>query len=96
MLAILSLTLQKRTSLQHIHLQLHSGQVTALSGAKGAGKSTLFKCVAGEHKPSGETHFLDAHVISGVVKPWLGQTRPWGTNSSNAWLVGCLAMAVRR
>lgn len=54
----LSLTLQKRTLLHNINLQLHAGQVTVLIGANGAGKSSLFKCVAGEYTPSGELRFF--------------------------------------
>ncbi|OXY83813.1 heme ABC transporter ATP-binding protein [Oceanimonas doudoroffii] len=50
----LSLSINRRTLLSDIHLELQSGQVTVLIGPNGAGKSTLFRCIAGEMKHEGE------------------------------------------
>jgi ABC-type sugar transport system ATPase subunit len=40
-------------ALQSIDLDLPAGQVTALAGDNGAGKSVLIKCIAGIHTPDG-------------------------------------------
>ncbi|WP_434940594.1 heme ABC transporter ATP-binding protein [Shewanella sp. HL-SH8] len=44
----LSVNIAKKTVLQDINLELHSGQVTALLGPNGAGKSTLLKSLCQE------------------------------------------------
>jgi ABC-type sugar transport system ATPase subunit len=42
-------------ALSDVHLEVPAGQVTALAGDNGAGKSVLIKCIAGIHEPdSGE------------------------------------------
>jgi D-xylose transport system ATP-binding protein len=53
--------------LHGVDLQIHPGQVTALGGDHGAGKSTLVKCVAGIHSiDSGDYIFegREVHVSS--------------------------------
>jgi ABC-type sugar transport system ATPase subunit len=40
-------------ALRHVDLELHSGEVTALAGDNGAGKSVLIKSIAGIHAPDG-------------------------------------------
>jgi D-xylose transport system ATP-binding protein len=45
-------------ALSSIDLDIPAGQVTALAGDNGAGKSVLIKCIAGIHTPdAGEIHF---------------------------------------
>ncbi|MDQ1381961.1 MAG: hypothetical protein QOJ71_2680, partial [Actinomycetota bacterium] len=38
-------------ALHHIDLEIPAGQVTALVGDNGAGKSVLIKCISGIHTP---------------------------------------------
>src|SRR5436309_7108734 len=40
-------------ALRHVDLQLNAGEVTALAGDNGAGKSVLIKTIAGIHAPDG-------------------------------------------
>jgi len=40
-------------ALSHVDLDVPAGQVTALCGDNGAGKSVLIKCIAGIHQPDG-------------------------------------------
>jgi ABC-type sugar transport system ATPase subunit len=40
-------------ALVHVDLDIPAGQVTALAGDNGAGKSVLVKCIAGIHTPDG-------------------------------------------
>jgi ABC-type sugar transport system ATPase subunit len=45
-------------ALQDIDLELRAGEVTALAGDNGAGKSVLIKCISGIHEPdAGEIRF---------------------------------------
>jgi ABC-type sugar transport system ATPase subunit len=45
-------------ALRHVDLELNSGEVTALAGDNGAGKSVLIKTIAGIHAPDGgEIHW---------------------------------------
>jgi ABC-type sugar transport system ATPase subunit len=41
--------------LRGVNLELSAGQVTALAGDNGAGKSVLIKCIAGTYQPDGGT-----------------------------------------
>ncbi|MEU4383757.1 sugar ABC transporter ATP-binding protein [Promicromonospora sp. NPDC023805] len=50
--------------LREIDLTLHPGQVHALVGENGAGKSTVMKIVAGVHRPSAGTIELDGSPVS--------------------------------
>ncbi|ART79458.1 heme ABC transporter ATP-binding protein [Oceanisphaera avium] len=54
----LSLRLSHRQLLKNINVELKAGQVSVLIGANGAGKSSLFKCIAGEHSYQGKLHLF--------------------------------------
>jgi ABC-type sugar transport system ATPase subunit len=50
-------------ALRSIDLEIRAGEVTALAGDNGAGKSVLIKCIAGIHQPdAGEILFEDRLV----------------------------------
>src|SRR5438552_6924561 len=50
-------------ALYHINLDLPSGQVTALCGDNGAGKSVLTKCIAGIYQPDHGQVFWESHPV---------------------------------
>jgi ABC-type sugar transport system ATPase subunit len=50
-------------ALVHIDLDLPAGQVTALAGDNGAGKSVLIKCIAGIHSPDAGQIFWEGHPV---------------------------------
>ena len=50
-------------ALYHVDLDLYSGQVTALCGDNGAGKSVLTKCVAGIYQPDHGEVFWEGHPV---------------------------------
>ena len=52
------------TVLANIDLEIRAGEVLALLGDNGAGKSTFIKIVAGAHTPSGGELLLDGRPIS--------------------------------
>jgi len=60
-----------RTLLDNISLHLHCGEVLAIAGPNGGGKSTLLKALIGEIPYSGKVEFLD---VNGAVhaKPRIG------------------------
>ena len=45
-------------------LEIPAGQVTALAGDNGAGKSVLIKCVAGIHHPDGGQIFWEGRPVT--------------------------------
>ena len=51
-------------ALTSIDLDVPAGQVTALAGDNGAGKSVLIKCIAGIHRPDGGQIFWDGHPVT--------------------------------
>lgn len=53
----LSVTIQRKTLVQNINCQLHSGQLIGLLGTNGAGKTSLLKAIAGLIHYSGEMQF---------------------------------------
>ena len=50
-------------ALYHVDLDLPSGQVTALVGDNGAGKTVLTKCVAGIYQPDHGQVFWESHPV---------------------------------
>src|SRR5487761_577536 len=50
-------------ALDHVDLDLPSGQVTALCGDNGAGKSVLTKCIAGIYQPDHGQIFWEGHPV---------------------------------
>src|ERR1700730_9839924 len=52
------------TALAGVDLDIRSGEVLALLGDNGAGKSTFIKILAGAHQPSGGEIFIDGESVS--------------------------------
>jgi len=50
-------------ALYHVDLDLPAGQVTALCGDNGAGKSVLTKCIAGIYQPDHGQVFWEGHPV---------------------------------
>jgi ABC-type sugar transport system ATPase subunit len=50
-------------SLTDVNLDLPAGQVTALCGDNGAGKSVLTKCIAGTHQPDRGQIYWEGHPV---------------------------------
>ncbi|GAA1974784.1 ATP-binding cassette domain-containing protein [Nocardioides panacihumi] len=50
-------------ALTDVSLDIPAGQVTALAGDNGAGKSVLIKCVAGIHPPDGGRILWEGHEV---------------------------------
>jgi D-xylose transport system ATP-binding protein len=50
-------------ALVDVNLDLPAGQVTALAGDNGAGKSVLIKCIAGIHSPDGGQMYWDGEPV---------------------------------
>ena len=50
-------------ALYHVDLDLPAGQVTALCGDNGAGKSVLTKCIAGIYQPDHGQVFWEGHEV---------------------------------
>jgi ABC-type sugar transport system ATPase subunit len=50
-------------ALVDINLDVPAGQVTALAGDNGAGKSVLIKCIAGIHTPDGGQILWEGHPV---------------------------------
>jgi ABC-type sugar transport system ATPase subunit len=50
-------------ALVDVSLDVPAGQVTALAGDNGAGKSVLIKCVAGIHTPDGGQIYWEGHPV---------------------------------
>ena len=51
-------------ALTRVNLDVPAGQVTALVGDNGAGKSVLIKCIAGIHTPDGGQVFWEGHPVN--------------------------------
>jgi len=50
-------------ALTGVDLEVHSGEVTALAGDNGAGKSVLIKCIAGIHTPDGGQIYWEGRPV---------------------------------
>jgi fructose transport system ATP-binding protein len=50
--------------MRDVHLDVHSGEVVALVGDNGAGKSTFVKSIAGVHEPDGGQIWLDGNPVA--------------------------------
>ncbi len=59
------------TILEHVNLQLHCGELTALIGKNGAGKTTLLKAILGERQYTGTIRYQDHHGDP-IAKPKIG------------------------
>ncbi len=59
------------TIIEHINLEFHCGQLTALIGKNGAGKTTLLKAILGERPYQGEIIYRD-HDGQKIEKPKIG------------------------
>jgi branched-chain amino acid transport system ATP-binding protein len=62
----LTVRYDKVTALRGIGLKLEQGQVVALIGANGAGKSTTLRAITGLKKPSGGEIWFDGQRIDGL------------------------------
>lgn len=51
-------------ALDHVHFQLKSGEIHALMGENGAGKSTFIKVITGVHKAEEGEMYLDGEKVS--------------------------------
>jgi len=61
----------KTIILDHINLHIHCGELTALIGPNGGGKSTLLKAILGDISHSGRLSYLNA-IGGDSVKPIIG------------------------
>lgn len=61
----------KTVILDHVNLHIHCGELTALIGPNGGGKSTLLKALLGDISHSGRLSYLNA-IGGDSVKPIIG------------------------
>jgi rhamnose transport system ATP-binding protein len=50
-------------ALDHVHFQLKPGEIHALMGENGAGKSTFIKVITGVHQPDEGEMYLNGHLV---------------------------------
>ena len=67
----LGVKIGERTILEDINLHTHCGELTAVIGPNGGGKSTLMKAIVGEIRHSGRIHFASA-AGKKVERPLIG------------------------
>ena len=68
----LGVSFGKKSILQNISLHLHCGEMTALVGPNGGGKTTLLKAILGQVKHTGSMQFLDEVGTHTDQRPLIG------------------------
>ena len=53
-------------ALNHVDLEIMSGEIVGIVGPNGAGKTTLFNCIMGRHNPTDGTVTLNGNNITGL------------------------------
>ena len=66
----ISVSYGKKRVLEHVDLHVHCGELTAIIGPNGGGKSTLLKAILGEVRYSGEIKFSSHGLADG--RPRIG------------------------
>jgi rhamnose transport system ATP-binding protein len=56
-------------ALDNVHFTLKSGEIHALMGENGAGKSTFIKIITGVHRPNGGEYFIDGQRVDIKTPP---------------------------
>ena len=59
-------TVNEKTALQNVSLQVNEGDFITMIGGNGAGKSTLLNCVAGVFLPDAGSIFIDSVNVTGL------------------------------
>ena len=62
----LHFTYDGRPVLQGINMKIHRGQVVAIMGGSGCGKTTLLRCIGGQLRPSAGRVRLEKHQVSSM------------------------------
>lgn len=73
----LSFSYDKIQAIRNVSFELQKGEIMAIVGANGAGKSSLMKCIAGLLKPQcGEVYLNDKKMESAAYR-WWSRGCPW-------------------
>lgn len=59
----ISLSFGGLTVLNNVSLELRKGELLALVGPNGAGKTSIFNCISGLYRPSGNIYFLGQSLV---------------------------------
>jgi ABC-type sugar transport system ATPase subunit len=73
-------------ALNHVDLEVRSGEVVALVGDNGAGKSTLVKIISGVHRPDAGEIWLGDRMVKHLTPT---QARDWGIETVHQHLALC-------